>query len=83
MISHIEGFGTMAAVNSTADPPAEPIPSGKFMKIKKKYTQKAKFANSTFMNFCMIRSFAPGSGSQSHGSLQSAPGRKCYLYTQI
>jgi hypothetical protein len=73
----------MAAVNSTADPPAEPVPSGKFMKIKKKNMHKAEFANSIFMNFCMIRSNTLGSGSQSHGSLQSAPGRKCYLYTQI
>jgi hypothetical protein len=30
----------MAAVNSTADPPAEPIPAGKFMKIKKKMRKK-------------------------------------------
>jgi hypothetical protein len=30
IISQIEGFGAMATVNSSAESPAEPIPSGKF-----------------------------------------------------
>jgi hypothetical protein len=52
MISHIEGFGTMAAVNSTADTPAEPIPSGKFMK---NFLQKCALSgifNFNIMNVC-------------------------------
>ncbi len=36
------GFGTMAAVNSTADTPAEPIPSGKFLKKFKEISMRTE-----------------------------------------